>query len=101
MNYEHAFFYRLLFGDKDTFKFALRAMNEPFHFVRHPPAEVGFVSGAENQICGHTLGHRDPQGRLLFLHAHLLKWHDWKGVYQFTVFKCVCCTWLHATLCVL
>lgn len=73
MNRNHHVYYSMLFGDKDTFRFAWKALAQPYHLVRWVAAEVGYTTDQEKQFCGHTLGHHDPDGNILFLHTHLLK----------------------------
>ncbi len=87
LNKQHPFYYKMLFGDKDTFRFAWKALGAPYHLVQYMAAEVGFMTEAPAQICGHTLGHHDPQGNIVFLHAHLIKWHEWKGDYRYSHFR--------------
>lgn len=66
------YYYRILFGDKDTFKFAWLALKSTFYMVEHPVGSCGFK---ENEhFCGNTMVQHDPTGEILFLHRNLLKW---------------------------
>jgi putative component of toxin-antitoxin plasmid stabilization module len=61
---EHSdFYYRYLYGDKDTFQLAFRTLNTPYSLVPHPPQTL---PGRMNQH------HFD--GSLLFQHRSEQKW---------------------------
>ncbi len=66
-------YYKILYGDKDTFRFAWLALRTPFHMVRHNVAIVGFEEG-NGQFYGVSMAQHDTEGRVLFLHRNLLKW---------------------------
>ena len=45
-------YFKLLFGDKDTFKYAWRALNVPYHMVT---PFLGIAGTGTTRICGHTV----------------------------------------------
>ena len=49
---QREFYFQLVFGDKDTFKFAWRALRVPYHMVT---PFVGVVGTGDDRICGHTV----------------------------------------------
>jgi alpha 1,2-mannosyltransferase len=78
---------KLILGDKDTFRLAWKALNIPFYFIRRYPALAGFYHRPMNdntttpRFCGHTMIQHDPFGKILFVHASLLK-YIWKSQYS-------------------
>jgi alpha 1,2-mannosyltransferase len=71
-NQMSAYYYRLLMGDKDTFKFAWLALNTDFHMIQKMTGSCGYI--VRNQFYGNTMVQHDPAGDILFLHRNLLKW---------------------------
>jgi len=73
-NTQRKSYYKMLLGDKDTFKFAWMALGTPYHMIPTPVAHCGY----RNQENGHFLGlcmvQHDEQGRVLFLHRNMIKW---------------------------
>lgn len=67
-------YYHMLYGDKDTFRFAWMARNTPFYFIDREPSSCGYVD-SEGSFIGHTMIQHSPDGVCLFLHRNLLKWH--------------------------
>lgn len=67
-------YYYLLFGDKDTFRFAWMALNSPFYLIEREPSSCGYIA-SDNSFVGHTMIQHMPNGDQLFLHRNLLKWH--------------------------
>ena len=66
------FYYRILYGDKDTFRFAWLALKSNFYMIEHPAGSCGYK---RNEIFyGHTMVQHDNEGKILFLHRNLLKW---------------------------
>ncbi|KAJ3300827.1 hypothetical protein HK104_000020 [Borealophlyctis nickersoniae] len=72
------FFWKMLWYDKDTFRFAWKATKTPYHFIERWTAPAGF--GGEqtgmwmfNRWCGHTMAQADPEGKWLFFHGNGLK----------------------------
>eukprot|EP00727_Mastigamoeba_balamuthi_P011603 m51a1_g7065 hypothetical protein (448) ;mRNA; f:185369-187459 len=66
MNHRQDFFYRFLYGDKDTFLFAWMGLGAPFHLIEFPPLAVGRAPG--EGFRGLSYAHSDPSGRLSFVH---------------------------------
>lgn len=65
------FFYRFVYGDKDTFRFAWHRLGQRFHYIARP---------AEHHLHG-TLSQYDTSGELLFQHRHGAKWSLWRNVH--------------------
>jgi hypothetical protein len=63
MNQHSDEFYRIIYGDKDTFLIAWLMLEQAFHLIRHPPKLLDF-----------TLCQRDPDGGVLFQHRSGAKW---------------------------
>ena len=93
---QNGFYYSLLNGDKDTFRFAWLAAGVPFTMNPFWPAAVGVyrdhdvVVSAEahaqqhprprqdahedaDGFCGHTMGQHDFEGSILFVHHNQIK----------------------------
>lgn len=66
------YYYRILFGDKDTFKFAWLALKSNFHMIEHPTGTCGYKE--KGDFYGTTMVQHDPFGKILFLHRNALKW---------------------------
>lgn len=66
------YYYRLLYGDKDTFKFAWLALKSRFHMINYATGTCGYKHNGE--FYGMTMVQHDPFGKILFLHRHYLKW---------------------------
>jgi alpha 1,2-mannosyltransferase len=62
---------KLLWGDKDLFRFAWIKLDVPFFMVQTPPAVAGVVNGSS--FCGMTMVQHDAQGDILFLHRNAKK----------------------------
>jgi hypothetical protein len=61
---EHAYFYwRFVFGDKDTFRFAWHRLDQPFAMTSHPLVLIPWT------LCQH-----DMAGRRVFQHRAHVKW---------------------------
>ncbi len=82
-------YYNYLVGDKDTFRFAWRALQKAFYFVEHEVASCGYIE-EDGSFIGHTMVQHLPDGRIAFLHRNLLKWdktppdmHAWKKIKKF------------------
>ncbi|MDD2244518.1 MAG: hypothetical protein PHR52_11545 [Fermentimonas sp.] len=72
-NLNKSVYYRLLHGDKDTFRFAWLALKKEFHFIEYDVASVGFFDDNKSFI-GHTMIQYLPSGQPAFLHRNLIKW---------------------------
>jgi hypothetical protein len=67
MNLNAKFFYRLLFGDKDTFPMAMKVFGVDYTLIPYAIRDIGPDGG------GVMLGH-DFQGAVIFQHRHRYKW---------------------------
>lgn len=66
-------YYKYLVGDKDTFRFAWRALGKEFYYIKHEVASGGYMD-VNGHFIGHTMVQHVPDGRAIFLHRNLLKW---------------------------
>lgn len=66
-------YYKLIYGDKDTFRFAWLALNYKYYMIPYPVASCGFTEGNGN-FHGNTMVQFDPDGEIIFLHRNLFKW---------------------------
>lgn len=67
------FYYQLLHGDKDTFKFAWMALGSPFHMIETEMGQCGYQDQAGSFI-GTTMVQHDFDGEIVFLHRNFRKW---------------------------
>ena len=67
------FYYQILWGDKDTFRFAWLALRSPFHMIEQEVAALGFQDGEAGFGSIAMLQH-DYGGTPVFVHSNLLKW---------------------------
>lgn len=74
-NQQRDIYYQFLLGDKDTFKFAWKALQQPYSMIATPVAFCGYA-GELNTIPykGIAMVQHDLQGRILFIHQNLMKW---------------------------
>ncbi|PST83902.1 hypothetical protein C7T94_03915 [Pedobacter yulinensis] len=73
INKYHAIFYHLVYGDKDTFKFAWLALRKEYYLISTPVASMGYYSES-GEFHGLTMGQSDDTANLLFLHRNMRKW---------------------------
>jgi len=73
-NTKSQIYYRLLLGDKDTFKFAWMALKTPFYMIPIPVGTCGYHNKKNNAFIGTTMVQHNPAGDICFLHRNLLKW---------------------------
>ena len=66
-------YYQLLYGDKDTFRFAWMALNRPFYMMPHEVGTCGYIA-ADKRFYGTTMVQHAPGNTLQFLHRNLIKW---------------------------
>lgn len=66
------YYYQLIHGDKDTFKYAWLALKRPYYMVKTEVATCGLY--IEGRFEGNTMVQHDPQGKIIFLHRNLYKW---------------------------
>lgn len=74
MQYFHEVYFRLLNGDKDTFQYAWRALNAPFHRIETFVGMGGLM--LNGTFCGHSMlqyAAVGDQQQPLFVHANLMK----------------------------
>lgn len=70
------FYMRLVNGDKDSFRFAWKASQTPYHMISTWPSTVGVLKepvAGKSAICGHTMLQHDTTGSPLFVHHNQLK----------------------------
>jgi len=67
-------YYKLLLGDKDTFRFAWIALKKAFHMIDTDVATCGYRDPASKVFVGTTMVQHGPDGEPFFLHRNLLKW---------------------------
>lgn len=65
-------YHKILWGDKDTFRFAWMALKTPFAMIEKELATCGYRDNG--QFLGTTMVQHDPHGNIYFLHRNLLKW---------------------------
>ena len=89
LNKEEKFYYELLHGDKDTFRFAWLALEKPFGFIRNEPGICGYFD-KNSFFLGNTIVQYDNNYVPYFLHRNLLKWEStidkklkWRAVKRF------------------
>jgi alpha 1,2-mannosyltransferase len=73
-NRKRSVYYKLLWGDKDTFRFAWLALRTPFHMIQQAPGACGYVEPLTDRFIGTTMMQHDMKGAPLFMHKVLLKW---------------------------
>jgi alpha 1,2-mannosyltransferase len=67
-------YYRFIYGDKDTFRFAWMAMGRSFYMIKKPVSSCGYNDPHTGRFSGVTMAQHDSDGRIIFLHRNLLKW---------------------------
>ncbi|WP_316828773.1 hypothetical protein [Pedobacter miscanthi] len=72
LNIQKNIYYRFLYGDKDTFKFAWLARKKKYYMIDGFPGVCGYDK--DGVFLGNTLVQHTPSGRALFFHRNLLKW---------------------------
>ena len=75
------YYYKIIHGDKDTFKFAWHALKRKFSMVKYPVGSCGYK--LNGFFFGTTMVQHGPDGKIIFLHRNLLKW-DVTREYEFT-----------------
>lgn len=73
LNLHHNIFYQLLYGDKDTFKFAWLALKRDYYMITTEIASCGYT-GKDKLFNGLTMVQHDSAGNIIFLHRNLIKW---------------------------
>lgn len=82
MNLNWNIYYKLLYGDKDTYVIAIKGCGEPVTIVNAPPAVIGILD-ADKIFSGYGMVQHDPQGNHCFVHMTMLdlyvKQHLWNA----------------------
>jgi alpha 1,2-mannosyltransferase len=73
-NEQRVYYYAMLLGDKDTFKFAWIALGSPFFMIERPVAYCGYTNPLDDVFFGLSMVQHDPAGNIIFLHRNLMKW---------------------------
>ncbi|PZP46349.1 MAG: hypothetical protein DI598_12205 [Pseudopedobacter saltans] len=88
-NYKADVYYKLLFGDKDTFRFSWLALNQPFYMIEREPDTCGYIDSNGN-FMGISMIQYDIVNEPLFIHRNLIKWDEteerklvWKKIKTF------------------
>ncbi|MFT5822255.1 MAG: alpha 1,2-mannosyltransferase [Crocinitomix sp.] len=91
LNVNRRFYYRMLLGDKDTFKLAWRALNTDFKMIETPVAFCGYQDQDDDCFVDVAMVQYDLKGELLFLHRNGKKWffteHDKKAMMEIIRYK--------------
>ncbi|GAB9470514.1 hypothetical protein Gpo141_00007758 [Globisporangium polare] len=64
---------RLVWGDKDLFRFGWMKSNSDFYMIPRPPGSAGTKHADYDLFCGVTMVQHDPSGRVIFLHRNTEK----------------------------
>ncbi|KAL7679982.1 putative alpha-mannosyltransferase, nucleotide-diphospho-sugar transferase [Plasmopara halstedii] len=64
---------RLVWGDKDLFRFAWLKTASSFHMIETPPGAAGVKLPDQNIFCGVTMVQHDPKRGIVFLHRNQQK----------------------------
>ncbi|CAI5733313.1 unnamed protein product [Peronospora farinosa] len=64
---------RLVWGDKDLFRFAWLKSKSSFYMIPGPPGSAGTKHADYDLFCGVTMVQHDLSGRVLFLHRNAQK----------------------------
>ena len=64
---------RLIWGDKDLFRFAWLKSKSSFYMIPGPPGSAGTKHAVYDMFCGVTMVQHDLSGRVLFLHRNTQK----------------------------
>lgn len=68
-------YYKFLLGDKDTFRFAWKALNQSYAMISTPVGFCGYASTTGKfQNKGTAMVQHDFSGNIAFIHQNLLKW---------------------------
>lgn len=66
------YYYKMLHGDKDTFRFAWIALEKKYFIIPYIPGSLGILK--DGTFFGNTMVQYDFKGEILFLHRNLMKW---------------------------
>ena len=73
-NINRDYYYKMLMGDKDTFKFAWLALQSRYHMISTPVGSCGYTSKDHDSFFGLSMVQHDFNGNIIFVHRNLLKW---------------------------
>jgi alpha 1,2-mannosyltransferase len=73
-NLQKDYYYQMLYGDKDTFKFAWVALRQHYYMIPKSLSFCGYDNEREKAFFGLTMIQHDMDGKMLFLHRNLHKW---------------------------
>jgi alpha 1,2-mannosyltransferase len=71
-NVHNEIYYKLVMGDKDTFRYAWLALGQSFHMMETPVGTCGYYDNGN--FLGTTMVQHDLSGEIMFLHRNLMKW---------------------------
>lgn len=72
MNKESHFYYKHIYGDKDTFQLSWKTMGAPFHMMEHLPGVLKITRSVKSWSYGQM--QRDFDGNALFCHTTTFNW---------------------------
>ena len=78
LNRMNNIFYKILLGDKDTFRFAWLSLGKDFYYISKEPDSCGYLTDDRN-FNGMTMLQYDYNNRPFFLHRNLLKFNATKN----------------------
>jgi hypothetical protein len=67
----HEFYFNIILGDKDTYRFGFMVSETPYHTIRHPVGIAGRIR--QEKFCGHSMVQPDMDGNFLFVHTTSMK----------------------------
>lgn len=73
-NMQRDVYYKMLMGDKDTFKFAWLALHSDYFMIDTPVGICGYTNDADGSFLGLSMVQHDFDGNVIFVHRNLLKW---------------------------
>ncbi|NSL91006.1 hypothetical protein ECE50_029545 [Chitinophaga sp. Mgbs1] len=73
-NLKHEYYYQMLLGDKDTFRFAWKALGTRYYMIPAAVGTCGFELSANGFLYGLTMVQHDSAENILFLHRNWFKW---------------------------
>ncbi|CCI50008.1 unnamed protein product [Albugo candida] len=72
---------RIVWGDKDLFRFAWMKSNSTFYMIKRPPGSAGLKLSDHDLFCGVTIVQYDMHNEILFLHRNQEKFSPKKYGY--------------------
>jgi alpha 1,2-mannosyltransferase len=73
-NLRREHYYEMLLGDKDTFRFAWRALGTHYNMIAMHAGACGFEAEDRDLLFGLTMVQHDSADNILFLHRNAWKW---------------------------